>query len=84
MRYAGVSPLNIVRADARIRTADPIITSDVLYQLSYVGETRIETALSPGAESMRSDMVSRVREAPAQARGAASRREATQPAKNSF
>ena len=26
------------RADARIRTADPIITSDVLYQLSYVGE----------------------------------------------
>lgn len=25
------------RADARIRTADPIITSDVLYQLSYVG-----------------------------------------------
>ena len=24
-------------ADARIRTADPIITSDVLYQLSYVG-----------------------------------------------
>jgi integrase len=27
----------IARADARIRTADPIITSDVLYQLSYVG-----------------------------------------------
>jgi hypothetical protein len=26
-----------LRADARIRTADPIITSDVLYQLSYVG-----------------------------------------------
>ena len=25
------------RADARTRTADPIITSDVLYQLSYVG-----------------------------------------------
>jgi hypothetical protein len=24
-------------ADERIRTADPIITSDVLYQLSYVG-----------------------------------------------
>ena len=27
------------RADARIRTADPFITSEVLYQLSYVGET---------------------------------------------
>src|SRR3954447_25895764 len=25
-------------ADARIRTADPFITSEVLYQLSYVGE----------------------------------------------
>ena len=27
----------ISRADARIRTADPFITSEVLYQLSYVG-----------------------------------------------
>ena len=27
----------ILRADARIRTADPFITSEVLYQLSYVG-----------------------------------------------
>jgi hypothetical protein len=26
-----------MRADARIRTADPFITSEVLYQLSYVG-----------------------------------------------
>ena len=26
-------------ADARIRTADPFITSEVLYQLSYVGVT---------------------------------------------
>jgi hypothetical protein len=26
-------------ADARIRTGDPFITSEVLYQLSYVGET---------------------------------------------
>jgi hypothetical protein len=25
------------QADARIRTADPFITSEVLYQLSYVG-----------------------------------------------
>lgn len=26
------------RADARTRTGDPFITSEVLYQLSYVGE----------------------------------------------
>ena len=30
-----------LRADARIRTADPFITSEVLYQLSYVGANRI-------------------------------------------
>jgi hypothetical protein len=30
--------LEIERADARTRTADPFITSEVLYQLSYVGE----------------------------------------------
>ena len=29
------------KADARIRTADPFITSEVLYQLSYVGEWAI-------------------------------------------
>ena len=29
--------LQIEEADARIRTADPFITSEVLYQLSYVG-----------------------------------------------
>ena len=28
---------NFKRADERIRTADPFITSEVLYQLSYVG-----------------------------------------------
>ena len=28
-------------ADARTRTADPFITSEVLYQLSYVGAPRI-------------------------------------------
>jgi hypothetical protein len=28
----------ILRADARTRTGDPFITSEVLYQLSYVGE----------------------------------------------
>ena len=29
--------LLIERADARTRTGDPFITSEVLYQLSYVG-----------------------------------------------
>ncbi len=28
----------LVRADARTRTGDPFITSEVLYQLSYVGK----------------------------------------------
>ena len=27
-----------IQADARTRTGDPFITSEVLYQLSYVGE----------------------------------------------
>ncbi len=35
-RKAAVSS-GFVRADARTRTADPFITSEVLYQLSYVG-----------------------------------------------
>ncbi len=30
-------PAKEAKADARIRTADPFITSEVLYQLSYVG-----------------------------------------------
>lgn len=29
--------MQIERADARTRTGDPFITSEVLYQLSYVG-----------------------------------------------
>jgi hypothetical protein len=32
--------LQTPRADARIRTGDPFITSEVLYQLSYVGDSR--------------------------------------------
>jgi hypothetical protein len=28
----------LCEADAQIRTGDPFITSEVLYQLSYVGE----------------------------------------------
>jgi hypothetical protein len=35
-------------ADARIRTADPFITSEVLYQLSYVGACRRILLWSPG------------------------------------
>ena len=31
---------SFIGADARIRTADPFITSEVLYQLSYVGGER--------------------------------------------
>jgi hypothetical protein len=31
-------PTAFCRADARTRTGDPFITSEVLYQLSYVGE----------------------------------------------
>ena len=30
----------LLRADARTRTGDPFITSEVLYQLSYVGDRR--------------------------------------------
>jgi integrase len=41
--------LEIKRADARIRTADPFITSEVLYQLSYVGEA--PTVAGSGANS---------------------------------
>ena len=34
------------RADARTRTGDPFITSEVLYQLSYVGELPANTHLT--------------------------------------
>ena len=34
----GESPANRAKADARTRTGDPFITSEVLYQLSYVGK----------------------------------------------
>lgn len=36
------------RADAGIRTPDPIITSDVLYQLSYVGGSARSLAAPAG------------------------------------
>ena len=36
-KFDSVSCRGFERADARIRTADPFITSEVLYQLSYVG-----------------------------------------------
>ena len=38
---SGKKSLQIERADAGTRTPDPIITSDVLYQLSYVGEAAL-------------------------------------------
>ena len=34
----GLENAVFLEADARTRTADPFITSEVLYQLSYVGE----------------------------------------------
>jgi integrase len=37
-RGSAKKDLQIERADARTRTGDPFITSEVLYQLSYVGE----------------------------------------------
>ncbi len=38
VRAPGLSPHGSqTEADARIRTVDPFITSEVLYQLSYVG-----------------------------------------------
>jgi hypothetical protein len=39
---------NHQKADARIRTADPFITSEVLYQLSYVGVGRLSVPRSLG------------------------------------
>ena len=36
--------LRRIKADARIRTADPFITSEVLYQLSYVGSEQEDSA----------------------------------------
>jgi hypothetical protein len=47
-----------LRADARIRTGDPFITSEVLYQLSYVGKrpanphlTRAQAQAARGAHT---------------------------------
>jgi hypothetical protein len=37
-RHGPWNDLQIGRADARTRTGDPFITSEVLYQLSYVGK----------------------------------------------
>ena len=39
--YTEERPAKIYKADARTRTGDPFITSEVLYQLSYVGETDV-------------------------------------------
>jgi hypothetical protein len=37
------------QADARTRTGDPFITSEVLYQLSYVGESVVDRTGPPAA-----------------------------------
>jgi hypothetical protein len=58
------------QADARIRTGDPFITSEVLYQLSYVGICRdfselmlaCATPCPPGVRTFPSDLSSAPRE----------------------
>jgi hypothetical protein len=44
----GPDPASMLEADARTRTADPFITSEVLYQLSYVGAAWIVASSRPG------------------------------------
>ena len=44
----GGDPASMLEADARTRTGDPFITSEVLYQLSYVGGPRILAARRVG------------------------------------
>ena len=41
------------RADGRTRTGDPFITSEVLYQLSYVGPGLASLAALPAAAQLR-------------------------------
>ena len=53
--------LQIGEADARTRTADPFITSEVLYQLSYVGVDRILGRLVLSRSGPRADGLSRRR-----------------------
>ena len=43
-RHSAKKDLQIARADAGTRTPDPFITSEVLYQLSYVGVCSVERA----------------------------------------
>jgi hypothetical protein len=54
------NPCKFQEADARTRTGDPFITSEVLYQLSYVGEDA-ECSAAPmanlGSEPVRNDVV---------------------------
>jgi hypothetical protein len=49
-------PASVLEADARTRTADPFITSEVLYQLSYVGAPRI-VGTPPAPSRARHDAV---------------------------
>ena len=54
-RRSSEKTLQIDRADAGTRTPDPIITSDVLYQLSYVGGSGADSsaAVFIGSRSVR-------------------------------
>ncbi|RDI76056.1 hypothetical protein Gocc_0475 [Gaiella occulta] len=58
-------PASILEADARIRTADPFITSEVLYQLSYVGAPRIVGTSAAASQAPRDPMLRRRRGAAA-------------------
>jgi hypothetical protein len=46
------NPCKYVRADGETRTPDPFITSEVLYQLSYVGVRRTPSVRSRGGQPM--------------------------------
>lgn len=50
-------PLNTGKADARIRTGDPFITSEVLYQLSYVGNPAILKRIVAGTSGHLRDVL---------------------------
>ena len=49
------------QADARTRTGDPFITSEVLYQLSYVGESAGDRIGPPWGSGVRPALAARVR-----------------------
>jgi hypothetical protein len=48
---AASTPVSVPKAGERTRTADPFITSEVLYQLSYAGGATEFRALYPTASA---------------------------------